>query len=56
MTNFAGAVRAARALRHGYLQAVEERDIEALIANLANWMSTDPTIRAAVLADERKIA
>jgi hypothetical protein len=54
MTDFAGAVRAARALRHGYLQAVEDRDLKALIANLADWMCTDLDVRAAVLADERK--
>lgn len=47
-----GAVRAARALRRGHLQAVEERDLEALIDNVAGWMSTDLDVRTQVLAEE----
>lgn len=48
-----GAVRAARALRNGHLQAVEDRDLGALIENVAGWMGVDLDTRAAVLAEER---
>lgn len=47
-----GAVRAARALRAGHLRAVDDRDLSALIDNLADWMRLDLDIRAAVLAEE----
>lgn len=56
MTLNIGAVRAARALRNGYLRAVKERDLEALIDNLAGWMGTDLDVRAVVMSDEKKIA
>ncbi|MEV8638919.1 hypothetical protein AB0395_45420 [Streptosporangium sp. NPDC051023] len=52
----AGAVRAARALRNYYLRAIEERDLKALIDNLADWMSIDLDVRAAVLSAEREIS
>jgi hypothetical protein len=47
-----GAVRAAQALRSGHLQAVEDRDLEALIENVAGWMGADLDVRAVVLAEE----
>lgn len=52
MTADPGAVRAARALRNGHLQAVQDRDLEALIENVAGWMSTDLDVRAVILAEE----
>lgn len=52
MSPDAGAVRAAQALRNGHLQAVEDRDLEALIENVAGWMCTDLDARATVLAEE----
>jgi hypothetical protein len=42
-----GAVRAARALRAGHLRAVDDRDLSALIDNLADWMRLDLDISAA---------
>lgn len=56
MTPNIGAVRAARALRSGCLQAVEERDLDALLDNLAGWMGTDFDVRAAVLSAEKDAA
>lgn len=42
------AVRAARALRQGIPAAIEQRDLKALISNLAGWLGTDLGIRQAV--------
>lgn len=48
-----GAVRAARALREGIPEAIDDRDLDALVTNLAGWFTTDlDTREAALLADE----
>ncbi|SEN90961.1 hypothetical protein [Nonomuraea pusilla] len=44
------AVRAARALHVGIPEAIEGRDLGALITNLSGWLSTDPAVRDAALA------
>ncbi|MBN6054559.1 hypothetical protein JYK22_21635, partial [Nonomuraea sp. RK-328] len=46
------AVRAARALRDGIPEAIEQRNIDALIRNLAGWLSTDGAVRRAARAGE----
>lgn len=43
------AVRAARALRQGIPKAIADRDLDALIDNLAGWFTTDLDIRNAAL-------
>ncbi|WP_101790988.1 CHC2 zinc finger domain-containing protein [Nonomuraea indica] len=50
------AVRAARALRDGIPEAIEQRDLDALIHNLAGWLSTDTTVRRAANAGEEGAA
>lgn len=47
-----GAVRAARALHAGIPEAIQRRDLDALICNLADWLSTDPIVRRAARAGE----
>lgn len=46
------AVRAARALRDGIPEAIERHDLDALIHNLAGWLSTDFIVRRAAEAGE----
>lgn len=47
------AVRAARALRDGMPEAIGQRDLDALVTNLAGWFTTDlDTREAALLPDE----
>lgn len=47
------AVRAARALRGGIPEAIQDRDLDALVSNLAGWFTTDLEAReAALLPDE----
>jgi DNA primase len=50
------AVRAARALRAGIPEAIERRDLDALIHNLAGWLSTDTAVRRAVDTGEAEPA
>ncbi|KAB8186924.1 hypothetical protein FH608_046400 [Nonomuraea phyllanthi] len=50
------AVHAARALRAGIPEAIEKRDLDALIRNLAEWLSTDPIVRRAADAGEEGTA
>lgn len=48
------AVRAARALRAGIPEAIEKRDVDALVGNLARWLSTDADVRAAARDHEEQ--
>lgn len=52
LTPAADAVRAARALRDGIPEAIERRDLDELIHNLAGWLSTDLIVRRAAKAGE----
>lgn len=48
------AVRAAGALRAGIPEAIEKRDIDAIVDNLARWLSTDADLRAAAREHEER--
>jgi DNA primase len=56
LTPIPSAVQAARALRAGIPEAIEKRDLDALIHNLAEWLSTDPIVRKAADAGEAEPA
>lgn len=43
------AARAAKALHQGIPEAIEERDLDALISNLAGWFTTGLEVREAAL-------
>ncbi|MEO3869387.1 hypothetical protein ABGB18_11195 [Nonomuraea sp. B12E4] len=48
------AVRAARALQDGMPEAIEQRDLDALVTNLAGWFTTDLDTRAAALLPDEE--
>jgi len=48
------AIRAARAFRAGIPEAIEQRDVDSLINNMARWLATDTDLRAAALDHEEQ--